>query len=177
MTFSTILHLWRLFSSICCRARIIAYAMQDILLQQSWHAWICRIYRHGSASWYFLFQLNSAINVSNITPQRGKIWKLRKTFQVCDKNCSPVDSKKSRKVGFFCQGARIWSSLFVSAWMNCFLHICICIFQTLREGWLVMILARLESWSLARVSPPVTTFQLDPCSSFCQPVEYNSMVL
>ena len=34
-----------------------------------------------------------------------------------------------------------------------------------------MILARLESWSLARVSPPVTTFQLDPCSSFCQPVD------
>ena len=40
-----------------------------------------------------------------------------------------------------------------------------------------MILARLESWSLARVSPPVTTFQLDPCSSFCQPVEYNFKVL
>ena len=127
----------------------------------------------GYATWYSV-----SINVCNIKPQRGKIWKLRKTFQVCDKNCSPVDSKKSCKVGFFWQGARIWLSLFVSAWMSCFLFVFVYFkpSEKARSG-LVMILARLESWSLARVSPPVTTFQLDPCSSFCQPVEYNFKVL
>ena len=67
-----------------------------------------------------LFQLN----VSNIKPQRGKIWKLRKTFQVCDKNCSPVDSKKSHKVGFFGKARESgYPCLYLPEWVVSYLYL------------------------------------------------------